>query len=122
MRKLFVASVVGGLMAGGAWLLPASAANDCGPTDPDPSDGAVSVQIGVPDVRAVGGVCTDDGTAAPDDGHVWVDGDSTMPGQTSGYVEADSNEADGVCADDNGGPSANGSSPTCPTNPDTYPV
>lgn len=106
MRKLLVTAMAGGLFAGGAWLLPTQAANDCPATNPSNEDPSVQTPIG--------GVCAA-GDETTQTGHIWADGDSGNPGPLAGYISAgnDDPNANGVCADDNGGPAAGGATPTC---------
>lgn len=110
-KKALVAACVAGIASSGAWLVPAFG-NDCPAQDTDPTDGSISIQT------PVGGVCGA-GDPATQQGHLFLDGESTNPGPAAGYISAsnDGQGGAGICADDNGGPVAGGSSPTCVTVP-----
>lgn len=108
MKKALVATMSVVVVSAGAWLMPALGSNDCPPDDLNPADGSISVNT------PLGGVCGS-GDAGTMTGHLWLDGDSGNPGPAAGYISAgnDGNGAMGICADDNGGPAAGGTSPTC---------
>lgn len=108
VKRLLITTVVGGLVGAGAWLAPSLAANDCPPTDTDPTDNSISVQT------PVGGACAE-GDPATQTGHLWLDGEDTNPGPLSGFISAsnDGQGPQGICADDNGGPGSGSASPTC---------
>lgn len=95
MRRLLVCAMAGGLLAAGAWLLPASAGHlSCSTGD------QVNVPVpGVPGSGFSGGVVCGNGDPTNQTGYIYADGNEGNPEPLDGYIGANSDEGIVGCAD-----------------------
>jgi hypothetical protein len=96
MRRLLVSAMAGGLLAAGAWLLPAHADN---PTCDEQDD--VAVTVPGPGNGFSGGVVCAKGDPVKQEGFIYADGNPDNQEPLDGYIGANSEEGVVGCADGN---------------------